>query len=98
MFRKSTRKNGNVPRNVNVFGWNRKRGGAGAVVCALAVALLVVGMAFTVTARPVVSDSEYFFDDPLPTDNTFEDASWEPPQKETVLPEYHGAVPSRLPI
>jgi hypothetical protein len=97
MFRKSNRKIGEEPRKLNAFGWSRKRGGAGAVACGIAVAALLL----VVILSPSVNYSSIppgEVDEPRIPDNGYEDPNWDPPVKPVIVEGHNAGFPSRLPI
>jgi hypothetical protein len=97
MFRKSIRKVGDEPRKMNAFGWSRKRGGAGAVACGIAVAALLLVVILSPSANySQIPSGEV--DEPRIPEDRYEDPSWDPPVKPVIVEDYNAGVPSRLPI
>ena len=96
MKNKLTRKQKIVTGMMNAFGFGRKRGGAGAVIAALAICAIVTSLAISVvgesTDRPIIPPRGEV---PEPV------VDIEPPVKNPVTQEptvsYHGAMPAKLP-
>jgi len=97
MFRKSKRY-GNEPRKTNEFGWSRKRGGAGAVACALGITAMLLVLSLSTTIRPAAAPPNSQIAEPeLPDDGPDPDL-WEMPDKTTVPVEHNAGTPNRMPI
>lgn len=93
----------------NAFGFGKTRGGAGAVIAALAVCSLVGCMTFTSAGGTTESSPEAFTSvdtsdvscppsgEIIEPEENEEVVPWEKPPVQLPETGYHGAMPSRLP-
>jgi hypothetical protein len=98
MLRKTSRRIGNEPRKMNGITWSRKRGGAGAVVCGLAVAVMLLALSITPATNHAATRSPVYPDEPKLDDHDFDPTSWETPDKTTVPATYDAGIPDRMPV
>lgn len=77
----------------NAIGFGKRRGGAGAVVCVLAICVIIGCLAIPAVGadpRPINSDD-------VPTDEPGTIIPWDKPVVQEPKPSYNGATPTRLP-